>query len=182
MSDPIHQVAIVGGGVCGSALLYLLAEYTDINDVILIEKYDAVAKVNSHGRNNSQTLHCGDIETNYSLEKASKVKSAAEMVVNYTELLENRDEVIFKYPKMVLAVGEKECDQLRARFETFRERFPTLQLLEKKQIADIEPNVVLIDGELRPEPCVALTVLDEYSAVDFNKLAESFITQTKKVE
>ena len=78
MDENIHQVAIIGGGVCGTALLYMLAEYTDINDIILIEKYDSVATVNSHGRNNSQTLHCGDIETNYTLEKASKVKAAAE--------------------------------------------------------------------------------------------------------
>jgi malate dehydrogenase (quinone) len=180
MSKQIHQVAIVGGGVCGTALLYMLAEYTDINDVILIEKYDAVAKVNSHGRNNSQTLHCGDIETNYSIEKASKVKSAAEMVVNYTESLESRDQVIFKYPKMVIGVGENECEQLRQRFELFRKRFTSMQLLEKEQLAEVEPNVVLINGEFRPEPCIALAILDEYCAVDFNKLAESFITQAQK--
>jgi len=180
MSEKIHQVAIVGGGVCGSALLYLLAEYSDINDVILIEKYDGVAKVNSHGRNNSQTLHCGDIETNYSLEKASQVKAAAEMVVNYTASIDNRDEVIFKYSKMVIGVGEKECQQLRERFELFREHFTTMQLLEKEQLAIVEPRVVMMDGEARPEECIALAVLDEYCAVDFNKLAESFITQAKK--
>ncbi len=179
MSEQVHQVAIIGGGVCGSALLYILAEFSDINDVILLEKYDAVAKVNSHGRNNSQTLHCGDIETNYSLEKASKVKSAAEMVVNYTESLENRDEVIFKFPKMVIGVGEKECQQLRDRFELFRERFTSMQLLEKEQLAEIEPRVVMVNDEPRSEPCIGLAVLDEYSAVDFNKLAESFIKQAE---
>jgi len=177
MSEKEYQVAIIGGGVCGTALLYLLAGYTDIDDIILIEKYDAVAKVNSHGRNNSQTLHCGDIETNYTLEKASKVKDAAEMVVNYTEQLANRDKVIFKYPKMVIAVGEQECQLLRARFVEFKTRFTTMQLLEKEDIAQTEPNVVMIDGKLRPEPCIALAVLDEYCAVDFNQLAESFVTQ-----
>lgn len=180
MTEQIHEVAIVGGGVCGTALLYLLAEYTDINDIVLIEKYDAVAKVNSHGRNNSQTLHCGDIETNYTLEKAAKVKAAAEMVVNYTETLENRERVIFKYPKMVIGVGEDECQLLRERFETFREVFTTMQLLEKEQIAEVEPKVVMVDGQLRPEPCVALAVLDEYSAVDFNQLSESFVVEAKK--
>lgn len=181
MSEQIHQVAIVGGGVCGTALLYLLAEYSDVNDIVLIEKYDGVAKVNSHGRNNSQTLHCGDIETNYSLEKASKVKAAAEMVVNYTATLEKRDHIIFKYSKMVLGVGEKECRQLRERFTIFRDHFTSMQLLEKDDIARVEPNVVMMaNGDYRPEPCVALAVLDEYSAVDFNKLAESFVTQANK--
>lgn len=177
MSEQIHQVAIIGGGVCGTALLYLLAEYSDINDIVLIEKYDGVAKVNSHGRNNSQTLHCGDIETNYTLEKAAKVKASAEMVVNYTETLENRDNIIFKYPKMVIGVGEKECRLLRERFTVFRDRFKTMQLLEKEDIARIEPSVVMLNGAFRPEPCVALAVLDDYSAVDFNQLAESFVTQ-----
>jgi len=177
MSEQIHQVAIVGGGVCGTALLYLLAEYSDLSDIVLIEKYAGVATVNSHGRNNSQTLHCGDIETNYTLEKASKVKSAAEMIVNYTEKLANREQVIFKYPKMVIAVGETECQRLRERYTVFKQRFTTMQLLEKEQIAEIEPNVVMVDGQLRPEPCIALAVLDEYSAVDFNQLSESFVSQ-----
>ena len=181
MSQQIHQVAIIGGGVCGTALLYLLAEYSDVNDIVMIEKYDAVATVNSHGRNNSQTLHCGDIETNYTLDKASKVKAAAEMVVNYTATLDNRDHVIFKYPKMVIGVGEIECRQLRERFTIFRDRFTTMQLLEKEDIARIEPSVVIMhNGEYRPEPCVALAVLDEYCAVDFNKLAESFVSEAKK--
>lgn len=179
MSEQVHQVAIIGGGVCGTALLYMLAEYTDISDVVLIEKYGAVATVNSHGRNNSQTLHCGDIETNYTLEKAVKVKAAAEMVVNYTSTLDNQDQVIFKYPKMVLGVGEDECQKLRDRFQVFRKQFPSMQLLEKEQIAEIEPNVVLINGKFRPEPCVALAVLDEYCAVDFNQLAQSFVSQAK---
>ena len=180
MSEQIHQVAIIGGGVCGTALLYLLTEYSDVNDVVLIEKYDAVAKVNSHGRNNSQTLHCGDIETNYTLEKATKVKAAAEMIVNYTETLENRDQIIFKYPKMVVGIGEKECRLLRERFLIFRDRFTSMQLLEKEDIARVEPSVVMVNGEFRSEPCVALAVLDEYSAVDYNQLAESFVSQATK--
>ncbi len=180
MTEQVHDVAIIGGGVCGTALLYLLSEYTDVQNIALIEKYDDVAKVNSHGRNNSQTLHCGDIETNYTLEKAAKVKAAAEMVVNYTETLAQRDKVIFKYPKMVLGVGEKECQQLRERFETFKTVFTTMQLLEKEQIAEIEPNVIMVDGKMREEPCVALAVLDEYSAVDFHQLAQSFVGEANK--
>ncbi len=180
MTEKVHQVAIIGGGVCGSALLYMLAEYTDINDIVLLEKYDGVAKVNSSGRNNSQTLHCGDIETNYTLEKAAKVKAAAEMVVNFTETLADRSNVIFKYPKMVIAVGDQECQLLRDRFESFRTVFPAMQLLEKEQIAEVEPNVVMVNGELREESCIALAVLDEYCAVNFNQLAESFISEAKK--
>lgn len=179
MSDESYQVAIIGAGVCGTALAYLLAEYTDIDDIALIEKYDAVAKVNSHGRNNSQTLHCGDIETNYSLDKAVKVKAAASMVVNYTETLPSRENIIFKYPKMVIGVGMEECRQLRERFEIFKTQFPSMQLLEKQQIAEIEPDVIMVEGEMRKEHCIALAVLDEYCAVDFNQLAASFVSQAQ---
>lgn len=182
MSEQVHEVAIIGGGVCGSALLYALSEFTDIRSIALIEKYDSVAKVNSHARNNSQTLHCGDIETNYTLEKATKVKAAAEMVVNFAKKLSNRDEVIFKYPKMVLGVGEKECESLRQRFVSFKQVFTSMQLLEKEEIAEIEPNVVMVDGKARPEPCVALAVLDEYSAVNYAELAQAFVTEAKKTE
>lgn len=179
MTEKIHQVAIVGGGVCGTALLYMLTNYTDLNDIVLIEKYDAVAKVNSHSRNNSQTIHCGDIETNYTLEKAIKVKAAAQMLVNFALELENTGQVIFKYPKMVLGVGNKECRQLRDRFNTFRDAFPNMKLLEKADIASIEPGVVMINGTMRPEPCVALAVLDDYSAVDYQRLSEAFVTASK---
>jgi malate dehydrogenase (quinone) len=158
----------------------MLSEYTDINRIALIEKYSDVAMVNSHGRNNSQTLHCGDIETNYTLEKAAKVKAAAQMIVNYAETVSNRDEIIFKFPKMVLGVGEAECQALRERFERFKTVFTTMVLLEKEQIADIEPNVIMVDGKMREEPCVALAVLDEYSAVDYQQLAKSFVNEVTK--
>ena len=180
MTDKIHQVAIVGGGVCGTALLYMLAEYTDINDIVLIEKYDGVAKVNSHSRNNSQTIHCGDIETNYSLEKATKVKAAAQMLVNFAKRLPDASKIIFKYPKMVLGVGETECRQLRQRYQTFREVFPEMKLLEKADIGAVEPNVVMVNGSMRPEPCVALAVLDDYSAVDYQQLSQAFVREAKK--
>lgn len=180
MTQQVHEVAIIGGGVCGTALLYMLAEYSNIGDIALIEKYGEVARVNSHGRNNSQTLHCGDIETNYTLEKAVKVKAAAAMVANYASSLPERDRILFKYPKMVLGVGDKECAQLRDRFDKFRDAFPGMRLLDKAQIAEIEPNVIMVDGQMRPEPCVALAVLDEYSAVDYEQLALSFVREARK--
>ena len=79
----VFDLLIVGGGVTGSALLYLTAKYTDIQHVGMLEKYAAPARVNSLHSNNSQTLHCGDIETNYTLEKALKVQRAARMVERY---------------------------------------------------------------------------------------------------
>ncbi|MBI2591076.1 MAG: malate:quinone oxidoreductase, partial [Candidatus Brennerbacteria bacterium] len=51
-----YDVLIIGGGVSGTALFYMLSKYTNISKIALVEKYNKVAQVNSRGRNNSQTL------------------------------------------------------------------------------------------------------------------------------
>lgn len=80
-----YDVIIVGGGVVGTALLYTLSKYTDVKNIGLIEKYSDFGLVNSASYNNSQTLHFGDIETNYSIDKAKNVKRMADMVMKYLE-------------------------------------------------------------------------------------------------
>lgn len=130
--------------------------------------------------NNSQTLHCGDIETNYSLEKALKVQRAARMVENYAVTQPDIDHLIFRYPKMVLGVGKAECDQLRERFEMLSPHYPRLRLLEAKDIARIEPAVAYANGGPRSEEIVALGSEDEYTAVNFEALARSFVRQARR--
>jgi malate dehydrogenase (quinone) len=175
------DVLIVGGGVCGTALLFELARYTDLSRILLVERYDQLARVNSRATNNSQTIHCGDIETNYTLEKAVAVKRTAEMIVHYAGLLpeEQRQRCVFRTPKMVLAVGERECTVLRERFARFSPHFPAMELLEKEQIAAWEPNVALVDGEPRPEELVAIGIRSTYTAVDYEELAQSFVDQAR---
>ena len=169
-----HDVIIIGGGVSGTALLYLLSHYTDIKKIALLEKYDDFATVNSHARNNSQTLHCGDIETNYTLEKARAVKQTANMVVRYTDQLDNRDKIIFKQPKMVIGVGDEECQYLQDRFQAFKPYFPAMQWLDKNGIGEIEPAVI----QDRKETICALAINDEYTAVNFQALSCSFVEQS----
>lgn len=180
MSATTYDVLIVGGGVSGTALLYELARYTDLASVGLLEKYDHVAIVNSHARNNSQTIHSGDIETNYTLDKARVTKRTAGMVVNFATKLapEIRDRIIYKYPKMVLAVGDRECELLRQRHTRFKELFPNLELLEREEIARREPN--LVEGRKPEEAIVALGATDEYTAVNYTTLSEAFVDQAQK--
>lgn len=182
MSSNQYDLLIVGGGVSGTALLYMTAKYTNIKRIGLIEKYAAPARVNSLSSNNSQTLHCGDIETNYTLEKALKVKRAASMLRNYATAQPDSDHIIFKYPKMVLAVGEKECEQMRERYKIFSPHYTDLKLLDKKAIAKIEPAVALKDGRLREDEVLALGSTDEYTAVNFEALSRSFVRQAQKIE
>ena len=178
MDKKLQDVIIIGGGISGSALLYLLARYTDLKSLTLLEKCNGIAVLNSHGRNNSQTLHCGDIETNYTLEKAVKVKAGASMVVNYARQLPSSEHILFKYSKMVLGVGEQECDQLAERYKVFSSHYDKMQFWDADGISRIEPNVVW--G--RNERIAALGVTDDYSAVNFQALADSFISQAKSTD
>lgn len=181
MAQPF-DLLIVGGGVSGSALLYLAAKYSDIGHIGLLEKYAAPARVNSLHSNNSQTLHCGDIETNYSLDKALKVQRAARMVERYACAQPDIDHLIFKYPKMVLGVGIDECQRLRERFDTLTPHYPSLRLLEAKDIARIEPAVAYHQGRLRSDEIVALGSEDEFTAVNYEALSRSFVRQAQNLE
>ena len=176
MSNKHFDVVIVGGGISGTALLYELANFTNLERICLLEKYQGPATLNSHGRNNSQTLHCGDIETNYSLEKAVQVKQTAEMVVHYASKQKNTDDLIYKFSKMVLAVGESECHKLRERYKVFGEHFENMEVFEQEQIDKIEPNVT----RQRKEEIVALGSTNEYTAVNYGELSASFVEQAQQ--
>jgi malate dehydrogenase (quinone) len=177
---PEFEVLIVGGGVVGTALLYTLSKYTDIRNLGLIEKYENFGLVNSALNNNSQTLHFGDIETNYSFDKAKTVKRMADMVMRYLESNKHPEEelkLFSKYSKMVLAVGKTQCDDLRKRFSEFGKLFPKLRAIEKDEIGRIEPRV--IDGRDPSQEIFALITEDGYT-VDFKRLCYSFVVNAKK--
>ena len=172
---PKYEVLIVGGGVVGTALLYTLSKYTDIKNIGLIEKYSDFGLVNSTSTKNSQTLHFGDIETNYSFEKAKSVKQYADMVMKYLEndkSLHGGSDLFSKYSKMVLAVGKKQADELSKRFITFSQLFPNLRIIGKDEIGKIEPRVV--KGRDPDQEILALATDDGYT-VDFKRLSISFV-------
>lgn len=167
-----YNVAIIGGGVTGTALFFALSRYTNVSRIALFEKYGEVAEINSHYNNNSQTLHFGDIETNYTLEKAGRVKEAAEMLVRYMERYAT--DAFVKGHKMVLAVGEKEITELENRFNEFKNLFPKLKKIEREEIDHVEPRVV--EGRGCKEKILALYSDDGY-AVNYKKLSQSFISE-----
>jgi len=166
-----YQVAIVGGGISGAALLYTLARYTDIQSIALFEKYGEVGSVNTNAKSNSQTLHCGDIETNYTYEKAKKVKRTANMLEKYALQHGYDGEHMHKVTKMALGVGEEEVAYIKARYEEFISLYPYLELWDEAALAEIEP--ALLEG--RKEPIVAMGAKGEYSAIDFGAIAKSFV-------
>ena len=172
--NKLFDTAIIGGGVAGCSLLFTIARYTDINNIILFEKYDEVSQLNSNPKANSQTLHVGDIESNYTLEKAKKVKESSSMIKNYIENFQEINITGFKSDKMLLAVGEDEIKELKARYTEFKELYPYLELWDEKFLATFEPKLL----ENRKEPIMAMGARGQITTVDYKKLSESFIQKS----
>lgn len=178
MNKKEYDVAIIGGGVIGTGILYTLSKYTDIEDIALIEKEKELAQGVSDKTNNSQTLHFGDIETNYDVEKSRKVKQDADLVKNYVHKFENED-LYSKDHKMVLAVGEEEADRLRERYDNYKDLFPELEKYDREQIAEIEPR--LVEGRDEDTELLALVSPDGYR-MNFGKMSKSFAKHAQETE
>jgi malate dehydrogenase (quinone) len=175
MAHSNFQAAIIGGGITGAALAYVLARYTGVMSVVLLEKAGRPATVNSAASQNSQTLHRGDIETNYTPEKAAGVKRAADMLLRCLSG-NGADGILHRMPKMVLGVGEAECAFLRARHEALQTLFPGLRLLDTAGVCRAEPEV----GRDRHEELAALAVPDSYCAADFGHLTRFFLRRAQE--
>jgi len=171
--NKIFDTAIIGGGVAGASLLFTLSKYTEIKNIILFEKYDELAQLNSNPKANSQTLHVGDIETNYTFDKAIKVKKDASLVANYIYNFNGLEEIGYIRDKMILAVGEQEIMQLKERYEEFLPLYPYLELWDEDFLATYEPKLM----EERKEPIMAIGVRGQITTVDYKKLSESFAQQ-----
>ena len=166
-----YNVAIIGAGVTGTAILYTLSKYTNVDKVILIDK-EGIAQVQSHRNNNSQTLHMGDIESHYSLEKSKSVKKAASYVKNYVD---SHPGLHRNIPKMLLAVGKDEVSRLREWWEPRKELFPHMKIIEKEEIALREPK--LVEGRNLSEELLAVYTEKGY-AVDYGALSKSFVEES----
>lgn len=183
MKEKHYDVVIVGGGISGCSLFYSLANFSNIKKVALLEKYEDIATLNTRGTCNSQTIHCGDIETNYSEEKARKVAKIAKMPVNYALKYNYNEKFMFSHQKMVLGVGDEEVAKIRARFEVFKDIYPNLELFERDELKKIEPGVVFKDHATeRDDDIVAMGVRGgEYTTMDFGAMSESLIKNAKLI-
>ena len=184
MQERHYEVIIIGGGITGSALAYVLAEFSGIENIALLEKYEGLATLNSKASANSQTIHCGDIETNYDLQKATEVKRKADMIVKYCQKHGYENKFLFQGQKMALGVGESEVELIKERFEKFKELYPYLQLFNKEELKKIEPKLVFDGhGEERAEDIIAMGVQSGvYTTIDYGAMANSFVQNAKSVE
>jgi malate dehydrogenase (quinone) len=176
-----YEVLIVGAGISGCALAYELARYTDIDSICVLEKYEDVGTLNSAGTSNSQTIHVGDIETNYTVAKAAITKRTAKMVEKYCLQYGYENEIIFSHQKMALGVGDVEVEFMLERYEEFSELFPYLEVWDKEKLKEIEPKVVYDEnGKERSDNILAVGAKGEWTTVDYGKMSKSLIENAKK--
>ena len=181
MENNRYEVLIVGAGISSAALAYELARYTDVRSIAILEKYEDVATLNTNGKANSQTIHFGDIETNYTVSKASITKQTAKMVEKYCLQHKLENDVIFSHQKMALGIGDREVEFLLERYEEFKELFPNLQVWDKEHLKTIEPKLVFDkNGKERPETIVGIGSVGEWTTVDYGKMTKSLINNAKK--
>ncbi|MDO8599655.1 MAG: FAD-dependent oxidoreductase [bacterium] len=174
MSELRYDIIVIGGGIVGPAATYVAAGWARHSGspatIALLEKESGLATVASGHEKNSQTLHFGDIETNMSLAQARRVQAAAEYVAAYIEA--NPDRMIsVKRHKMCIAVGTAEIARLRERVAMLQPYYPKIRLIDRDEIAALEPNVVA--GRDPDEPIAALLSPDGF-IVNYGRLAESF--------
>ena len=175
MNEKHYEVVIVGGGISGAALFYELAKYSTAKNICLLEKYEDLATLNSKGTSNSQTIHVGDIETNYTLSKAKVTKRTAKMIEKFCLQYGLQEKIMFKHQKMALGVGEKEVEFITKRYNEFKEVFPYLELWDKEKLRELEPKLVYADKAQtidRPEPIIAMGAKDQYTTVDFGAMTK----------
>lgn len=168
------DTAIIGGGIAGASLLYVLSKYTNMKHIILLERNNSFGAVNTNPRMNSQTLHAGDIETNYTFDKSKSVKEATDLLIVYLEKYAKH--AFKKHSKMVFGCTVSEVNELEKRFEDFKTLYPKLRKIYRSEIKKIEPNVIL--GRNETEPVIALAT-DGYT-VDFQQVAQSLINEALK--
>ena len=174
MNNDKYDIVIIGGGVTGAALLYALASQSAGLKVALLEKAHSPGTVNSSSASNSQTLHTGDIETNYTLGNALVVKAKAEVLMKY--VLGKKDPRLAQVcHKMVLGVGEKEVFELRERYLEFHSYYPDLEFIDGDEIARRESRVM--EGR---DPAVPVCALASKRGlmVNYQLLTEYFLADS----
>lgn len=175
------EVAIIGGGISGCAAFYVLSAFTDVKNAILLEKCDKLAQISSSQKANSQTIHDGSIETNYTAQKASKVKIAADKVKNYALKRNLQNKGIFKMQKLAIGIGDNECDFMQKRHSEFSQIFDGLQFFDKSQIKKIEPKVIeSISGDDRAENVVGSGYLESWCGMNFEVVSNDFVDSALK--
>src|SRR2546425_2192806 len=177
-----YDFKIRGMGEVETATGFLLAEFTNVQSLLLLEKENSAGQIASDRRTNSQTRHPFGGELNYTPEVMKAIKRYSDMIPSYANSEYGRGHDILRRTKsgMVLAVGKNEKDYLRKKFhDAVKPVFPYAELMEdKEEIAKLEPYIVR--GRKKDEEIGIIKL--QADMVDFGELARSFEDNARKLE
>lgn len=166
------KIAIIGAGVSGASLFSILANHSNAK-VTLIDAAEEPGTGNSSYFNNSHTLHRGDVETNYTADKAIKARLSAQMIEHWALSLSSTGYgIVCKVPKTLLAVGEEEIERLLEHYDRVKEHYPNLKLIGADELKQLEPDLMHQRGD---EQVIALRDSKGYAHANFGKLAHSLV-------
>src|SRR5437773_10966162 len=79
----VYDVAIIGMGAVGTATGFLLAEFTNVQSILFLEKENSAGQIASDRRTNSQTSHPFGGALNYSPEVIKAITRYSDMIPAY---------------------------------------------------------------------------------------------------
>lgn len=175
-SSKHSDVVIIGGGIGGPSLANGLVRYTPVSRTTVLEANEALGLVASNLRQNSQTNHNGERETNYTAQKAEEVARKSRMNERFCIRRGLQDTVMRCGQSMALGVGDDEVRFMLDRFEAIRHLYPNLEVFQPEDLAMLEPMVMKgADGKRRPEPIVGVGSRSGYTTIDFGALANALM-------
>ncbi|CUV07584.1 unnamed protein product [Cryptosporidium hominis] len=171
------DVLVIGGGVMGSALVYLLSKHTNIKNIALLSE-------NKEAENNliyhlNGTINSGETDSNMDLQHSLRLLKYSNMLRKVVQGLPGGvgKECIEKRTKILLGLGEEENSRIEARFNEFRHFFPKISLIDGKDISKLEPKVAYLDdcsSKLRKEKMNGILLKDEYTVASYGLLSAIF--------
>src|SRR3989475_7979728 len=176
----VYDVAIIGRVTEGTATGFLLAEFTNVQSLLFLEKENRAGQIASDRKTNSQTRHPFGGELNYTPDVMRSIKRYSDMIPSYATSKYGHGYDILRRTRsgMVLAVGKREKDYLETKFhDTVKPVFPDAELVEnKEEITILEPYVVR--GRKKDEEIGIIKLRADM--VDFGELARSFEDNARK--
>ncbi len=144
-----YDVAVVGGGIVGAAILHELSKYR--LRVVLLEKHHDVAE--GITKANSGVLHAGLMVPSGSL----KARFNVEGIKLYKALARDFGIAVHNCRKLIIAQDDSELPNLRRLLDQGRANgVPGLALLNAEQVRTLQPNVVAKHALLSEETSVTL--------------------------
>ncbi|KAJ1611858.1 putative oxidase or dehydrogenase [Cryptosporidium canis] len=175
--ESAQDVLILGGGVVGSALLYLLTKHTGVKRVAFLSNRREVEQRLIHHLDS--TIRSGEADSDLDLRRSLWLFRRSNMLRGLVRGLPGgfgRD-CMERGAKILLGLGQEENGLIEARFDEFRHFFPKIRLISGREVGRLEPRVAFLDdslSQMRRESMCGILLQDEYTCISYDMLSGAF--------